>query len=88
MTLRQFRKLKRLTLQQVGLLLGGVHLSTVHRWETGERIPDAIDVAKIERLTNQMVRASSFTRKAGIKPAARGRRLKGTADATEGEASA
>jgi transcriptional regulator with XRE-family HTH domain len=59
MTLREYRKGSGLTLEQCGTLLG-VHFTTVSKWELGIRIPDAIAVAAIERLTRGKVRAASF----------------------------
>lgn len=41
----------------------GKHFTTVHKWESGERIPDAVAVAAIERLTKGRVRAASFVRR-------------------------
>lgn len=63
MTLREYRLQQGWTLQQLGKLLGR-HFTTVHKWESGERIPTAIMVAAIERLTEEQVRASSFIRSA------------------------
>jgi transcriptional regulator with XRE-family HTH domain len=63
MTLREYRRRAGLTLQQVADLLGGVHFTTVHSWETNKRVPDAITVAAIEQMTGGEVRASSFQRR-------------------------
>ena len=61
MTLREYRHGCGLTLHQFALLLG-VHFTTLQKWETSVRMPDAVGVAAIERLTKGQVKASSFRR--------------------------
>jgi transcriptional regulator with XRE-family HTH domain len=62
MTLREWRTRAGLTLEQMALLLGGVHFTTVQKWELGINMPDATMVARIEKATHDQVRASSFKR--------------------------
>jgi len=62
MTLREYRKQAGLTLEQLARVLQ-VHISTLQRWETGDRLPDAVEVAAIEQLTEGAVRAASFKRR-------------------------
>jgi transcriptional regulator with XRE-family HTH domain len=59
MTLREYRIEAGLTLVEMGRLLGR-HFSTVHRWETGVVMPRADELARIEALTGDRVRAASF----------------------------
>lgn len=65
-----------MTLQQMGILLGGVHFTTVQKWELGINMPDAPMVARIEAVTGDQVRASSFTRRSKPKRRTRGLRTK------------
>jgi transcriptional regulator with XRE-family HTH domain len=85
MTLREYRKRAGLTLEQMALLLGGLHFTTVQKWEVGQRVPDAIAVATIERVTKGKVRASSFTRRPEAPPVARKRRPRGAKTVATGE---
>jgi DNA-binding transcriptional regulator YdaS (Cro superfamily) len=85
MTLREYRRKAGLTLEQMALLLGRIHFTTVQKWEVGIRVPDAIQVALIERVTKGKVRASSFKRRPEAPPVARKRRPRGARTMTAGE---
>ncbi len=65
-------------MQQMGVLLGR-HFTTIQKWETGERIPPGLAMAEIERMTGDLVRASSFVRRAPgpVPPTKRARREAG-----------
>jgi transcriptional regulator with XRE-family HTH domain len=86
MTLREYRTRAGLTLEQMGMLLGGVHFTTVQKWEMGINVPDAIAVARIEQVTGDQVRASSFKRRAKTKRRPRGARTKATEEQDRGRA--
>ena len=68
------------------MLLGGVHFTTVQKWEMGINVPDAIAVARIEQVTGDQVRASSFTRRSKPKRRVRGIRAKAAEEQDRGRA--
>lgn len=61
MDLRAFRKLHRITLDDMGRALGVTGV-TVHRWETGKARPTLDAVEAIQRATGGAVTAADFMR--------------------------
>ena len=48
--IEKFRKERDLTRNELAELMGGVSMSTIYRWENGDRLPDIVTLMKLARI--------------------------------------